>query len=286
MTFDLGFQPPVPDDFKPPRRRFNAFVSVKPSWVEAERSTILNRHQERLEHRSVPARPLSVYVPISDMTIIAGLRQSIFPHPYALLGILERWKPPSDEEISNRLLPFHLHIDPSQRQQAALIPQLADLYQLPPDQFLMSFKNSINADVIRQSWRAVFTAVGVKSEQQLDQQIRARLEKCVMRFPSVAWTLKSMDDLYCLHVLACAMNTQIFLILARSSVSQRKKDKEGKKQVRMSFLPANIFSLQIGPQRAKFSLFIVVKAFDDFYIAEPQVRAKCCARKSFHLRAI
>jgi hypothetical protein len=278
----LDFLTPLPACVSPFDRRISAFINIKVPIERDERVSLLARHTEPLPYNPQPPSDLKILVPIEDSHIIAGLRQALFPHPFTLIGLLTtsdqpddvrsqpvRDAPPSQPpsaDLKAKLLPFHL-VFPKTATLGPLIPQLAGLYFQPTDRFLLRFKNRINADYITSSWKAVFHRPGLIAppvQEQIDHQVEIGLEGSIMRFPSVNWSLTSMDDLFALHVLACAMDTTMYLIM----------DTSAPKGTQRALDAATLFTLPIGPQSSRYSLFIVVQSAREFCIAAPQCKVK------------
>ena len=252
----------------PFRRRICAFVDVKQPNTREKPVTLLNRHENPLDVVDCEAPRETVYVPISDKSIRVSLEMAVFPHPYTLIGLLENLREsPTNEEILASLLPLNLYVEellsPTPNASEMLIPQIARLYYQDTDTFLRKFKRNVNRDLIFASWRAVF-AQSQEKKEEIERQLQLFGTNILVRFPNVTFVLKTMDDLFSLHVLACAINTTMYLILPRSFAGTD----------HAQLLPPTVFCLPIGPKDAKYSLYVVVKSSEQFYIARPQIREK------------
>ena len=251
----------------PFKRRICAFVDVKQPNTREKPVTLLNRHENAPDVVDCEATQETAYVPISDMSIRVSLEMAVFPHPYTLIGLLEKWESPTNEEILASLLPLNLYVEellsPEENASELLIPQIARLYYQDTETFLRQFKRNVNRDLIFASWRAVF-AQSQEKREEIERQLQLFDTNILVRFPDVQFVLKTMDDLFSLHVLACAINTTMYLILPRSFAGTD----------HAQLLPPTVFCLPIGPKDAKYSLYVVVKSSEQFYIARPQIKQK------------
>lgn len=266
MSQDAPTKPARP----PWQDRICTFIEVKQPHDKNDPVTVLNRHSTPLEFVDIQSDPESVYIPISDRRIRISLEMAMLPHPFTLIGLLEKWDSPSDQDIESSLLPLHLYVEEivqnTPDRGGLLIPQIAKIYHQTPDQFLVNFKGTINSDLINSSWRRIFEASS-EDKGEIERQLQVFKANLVMTFPTPEFVLNTMDDLFSLHVLACSMNTRIYLILARSS-------QMNSQDTRASLLPHTVFCQPIGPQGAKYSLYVVVKSSTQFYIARPQLKEK------------
>ena len=266
------------DDFckrSPPeayKARICAFVDVRQPKIKEGAVTVMDRHSEKPpEGRKTPSAD-KVFIPISDTRIRRALEQNVVPHPYTLLGLLEEWVAPSAEEVADALSPLHLYVHPRDGN-TALIPQLARIYGREVDSFLRLFRGNINNKIIQDSWRQIFENSKIDQEEA-DRQLRFFQKNLVSGLPTADFALREMDDMYKLHVLACAMNTRMYLILIRAGGFGRDEPRFG------LFPKPSILCLPIGPAGAheKYSMFIVVKSSTEFLIAEPQFKEKVVAK--------
>ena len=266
MDFVERQAPPPP--FK---ARITAFVEIHQPREEEGQITALNRHDTRLEKVDNTPEEETILIPISDTTIIKDLEKVVFPHPYTLIGLLEKWEPPQFDEVAAALLPFHLYAEQREGDAQGLIPQLAQLFFMEPETFLASFKGNIPTEKIRKSWRAILTYG--QNDADIERQIRFFETSVLTTLPTVDFALKSIHDLHALHVLACSMNTRMFLILVPSEAMARGND------TNLRNLPPMTYCLPLGCDDAKYSLFIAVASVDRFYIARPQVKEKKLRRR-------
>ena len=261
MDFVERQKPPPP--FK---ARITSFVEIHQTREEEGQITALNRRDASLDKASETPEAEKILIPISDTVIIKDLEKVVFPHPYTLIGLLEKWEPPQFDEVVAALLPFHLYAEQREGDVPGLISQLAQLFFMEPDTFLASFKGNIPTEKIRKSWRAIMT-YGQK-DADIERQIRFFETSVLTTLPSVDFALKSIHDLYALHVLACSMNTRMFLMLVPSQAMARGND------ANLRNLPPMTYCLPLGCDDAKYSLYIAVVSMDTFYIARPQVKEK------------
>lgn len=254
--------------------RICAFVDVRQPMIKEGTVTVMDRHKEKPPGAQNTPSSDKVFVPVSDTRIRRALKQYVVPHPYTLLGLLEEpgWVAPSAQEVADALSPFHLYVN-STNDNTELITQLANLYGRKEDSFLRLFKGNIDNKIIQDSWRQIFEQSMI-SQEEADRQLRFFQTNLVSCLPTAKFALTDMDDIYKLHVLACAMNTRMYLILIRAGGF-------GHEEPRFRHFPKpTVLCLPIGPADAyeKYSLFIVVKSSTEFLIAEPQCKEKVIAK--------
>ncbi|OHT06494.1 hypothetical protein TRFO_25444 [Tritrichomonas foetus] len=243
-------------------QRISALVNIKSTPEKKETVNLLSRHSQKYKYVKTQQRQMELLVPISDKRISPYLCQLIFFHPFTLVALLNQdWTPLSDSNISKILLTLQLYTpsNPKVPLYGKLIPALARLYFMKPNNFLIHFKaRQTKTKTIMKYWSHLFSFCGL-SDAEINHQINVCFDRLVAHFPTEDWELRSMDDLYSLHVLACSMNTRIFLILPRIPKSE--------------LLPTS-YSLPLGPDSPNYEIYVAVKSADQFCIAFPQLQTK------------
>lgn len=154
--------------------------------------------------------------------------------------------------LNEILLPFQLYTETSSEHASQmLIPQLANLFSMNVNEFLIYYKGKqTKTKIIKDNWRSLFSRSSL-SQTEIDDQMKVFFDHLVSCFPDEDWELKSLDDLYSLHVLACSMNMQFYLIFPRIPEKS-----------------VSTYSLRIGmTSYHKYEIYIVVQSSNQFSIA-------------------
>ena len=247
-----------PQEYREPNkavsRRISFFQNIESVTDEKIVSNLLTRHDNKTfkfkqNVKSLPDRYIDI--PVCDKFVSNNLELMAFNHPYTLIGTINEWHEQINvNDISTILASLQLYIEDSEPKK--MISLLASIYSMNETDFLIHFKSKhIKTKTILKTWRDLFLNSGY-SEKEIDVHMKSFFEKLVSHFPDENWELRKLDDLYLLHVLACAMETRIlFMFFA-------------------PIFPIGVFSLPIGPTYSKFEIYVVIVSPDKFLLAVPQ----------------
>lgn len=245
-------------------KRISAFIDVESSLEKKDTTNLLFRHKERLKrNKKLVTNKTELFIPINDQRISFSLTQVMFSHPFLLIGLINdpNLQPIPENKINEILLPFHLFTDSSP---SLLIPQLAKLFTMNTTEFLIYFKGKqTKTKIIKDNWANLYSRSNIQ-KSEIESQLKVFFDHLVAHFPDEDWELRSLDDLYSLHVLACSMNMRFFLIFPRIPEKS-----------------VSTYSLSIGIENNnKYEIYIVILGPNKFLIAQPLNYKKVIYTKS------
>lgn len=237
-------------------KRISAFVDVETSMEKKDTKNFLSRHSTKLKFVKSSQKKIELLIPINDHGISCSLSKVIYCHPFLPIGLLNdpSRQPIPNDKLNELLLPFQLYTETANEPASQmLIPQLANLFSMKVTEFLIYYKGKqTKTKIIKDNWKSLFSRSSL-SQTEIDDQMKVFFDRLVSRFPDEDWVLKSLDDLYSLHVLACSMNMQFYLIFPKIPEKS-----------------LSTYSLRIGmTSRHKYEIYIVVQSSNQFSIAQP-----------------
>lgn len=242
-------------------QRISAFINVPSHKTEKNVPQLLTRHKQLLPPtNNSKTNSVDLLLPISDQTISYSLSKLKFNHPYTLISFLNdpNHEPPLN--IDAILQPFCLYQNNPQCDSEKLIPLLASLFGKKPNEFLVYFQGQqINEKAIRSSWTQLFIDPNDPNskEKVATNEMPYFFERLISNFPTENWSLNTLEDLYSLHVLSCAMKIKLILIFP--PISSRSK---------------STYSLCIGRRNSSYCIYVGILTKDRFFIAEPLLKQK------------